>query len=84
MPWTGELYAESHDQRSLYRIYFIEARPRWTATTDTVLGCGGSSKPVIAQDSDHSKQTVAIRDAMHSGINWCINRPSKWRKWDEP
>lgn len=84
MPWTGELCAESHDQQTLYRIYFVEARPTWIASTETVVGCGGGSKPAIPQSGDHQAQTKDICAAMHAGVNWCINRSSKWRKWDAP
>ncbi|RBO92478.1 hypothetical protein DFR74_103121 [Nocardia puris] len=83
LPWTGELYAESHDRRTMYRLYFIEARPTWMAVTDEVVASGIGAKPAW-DDPDWSSevQTRQIHDAMLSGVTRCGNVRKRWRRWD--
>ncbi|NGX09148.1 hypothetical protein UI24_18815 [Mycobacteroides franklinii] len=83
MPWTGELYAQSDDLQTYYRYYFIESRPSWNALTSEVVGCGGGSK-LVSDDAAHPAQTAQIMKAMHSGVSWCTNLRTKWRRWDDP
>ncbi|WP_345000452.1 hypothetical protein [Tsukamurella soli] len=83
MPWAGELYAESHDCRTLYRLYFVERRAEWAGETDEIVASGLGSKPV-AEDASWTSddQTRTIRDAMHSGIERCVNVRRVWRRWN--
>ncbi|MEV6333479.1 hypothetical protein AB0M12_02070 [Nocardia vinacea] len=83
MPWTGELYAESHDNRTLYRLYFIEGRKTWTSVTDEIVGSGVGSKPVDETTGWRSDdQTREIHDAMVSGVTRCSNIGKHWRRWN--
>ncbi|OHU23444.1 hypothetical protein BKG77_07215 [Mycobacteroides chelonae] len=82
MPWAGELYAESHDCREQYRLYFIESRLKWHAATDDVVVSGGGSKSVN-DDGAHLTQTKQIKNAMHAGVTWCTHRRTKWRRWND-
>ncbi|WP_156959304.1 hypothetical protein [Nocardia sp. BMG51109] len=82
MPWTGELYAESHDGRIQYRLYFIERRPGWHQVTDEIIGSGIGGKPVDeTADWNSGVQTREIHDAMVSGVARCENTRKRWRRW---
>ncbi|MFR9767074.1 hypothetical protein [Nocardia sp. SC052] len=83
MPWTGELYAESSDNRTLYRLYFIEMRPEWGPPTEKIIGSGIGSKPVSeTTDWTSLDQTWDIHDAMYSGVTTCENVRARWRRWE--
>ncbi|WP_024444931.1 hypothetical protein [Mycolicibacterium iranicum] len=83
MPWTGELYAASADERTLFRLYFAERRSEWAAPTTDIVGCGIGSKPV-SEDTDWTSndQTADIREAMESAVTYCTNTQRVWRKWN--
>ncbi|WP_204806308.1 hypothetical protein [Mycobacterium riyadhense] len=83
MPWTGELYAESDDGRTLFRLYFAERRPVWGPPTTDIIGCGVGTKPV-AEDTGWTsdQQTDSILNAMNSAITFCVNTKHVWRKWN--
>lgn len=83
MPWVGELYAESVDGRTLYRLYFIESRPGWVATTDEIYASAIGEKPVGADGGWTSDdQTADIHSAMISGTQRCDNCRKVWRRWN--
>lgn len=83
LPWAGELYAEGSDSKMLYRLYFVERRPTWSPPSDMVVGSGVGRKPI-----DNSSgwtpvdQTREIHDAMYSGVTFCRNTSSLWRRWN--
>jgi hypothetical protein len=83
MPWAGELYADSSDGRTLYRLYFIEERAQWASLTETIVGAGVGSKPV-AEDTGWSSaaQTADIHRAMQAGTLSCRNVQRVWRRWN--
>jgi hypothetical protein len=83
MPWTGELYAESEDRRTLFRLYFAERRPVWDPPTTYIVGCGVGTKPV-AEDTGWTpdEQTDSILNAMNSAITFCANIGDVWRRWN--
>lgn len=83
MPWTGELYAESEDGQTLFRLYFAERRSSWAPPTTDIVGCGVGTKPV-AENTDWTpdQQTDSIWNAMNSAIDFCINTRFVWRKWN--
>lgn len=65
LPWAGELYAESDDGRTMYRLYFIERRADWHQPTDRIIGCGIGSKPVDESTAwSNADQTRDIHVAM--------------------
>ncbi|RPA65745.1 hypothetical protein EF294_03125 [Gordonia oryzae] len=82
MPWAGELYAESSDQLTLYRLYFIERRATPEGATIEIVGSGLGAKPANDATYDPNQQTVEIKDAMHSGIDRCLNMRTTWRRWN--
>lgn len=83
MPWAGELYAESSDGETHYRLYFIERRPNWRPPTEAIVGAGIGSKPTDETTGWKSEdQTREIHDAMVSGVAFCNNTGYKWRRWD--
>lgn len=83
LPWMGELYAESEDGRTLYRLYFIERRPGWAQPTDLIVGSGTSTKPVASGGAwCPADQTNDMRLAMNAGIAYCENLRAKWRRWN--
>ena len=82
-PWTGELCAQSSDGRMLFRLYFIERRPKWDAPTELIVGCGIGTKPVAEDGSwTSADQTADILKAMNSGIEYCLNTKHVWRRWN--
>lgn len=83
MPWTGELYAASEDERTLFRLYFAERRSTWTGPTTDIIGCGIGIKPV-AEDTawTSADQTSDIKDAMDSAVTYCVNTQRVWRRWN--
>lgn len=83
MPWAGELYVMSEDERTMYRLYFIEQRPAWKGTTTQIVGSGIGAKPVSESVGWVSaNQTRDIHDAMDSGVTTCENVKTRWRRWD--
>lgn len=83
MPWTGELYAESSDGRTHYRLYFIERRHSWRPPTEAIVASGIGSKPSNETAGwKPEDQTRDIHDAMVSGVAFCGNTGYKWRRWD--
>ncbi|MVU75998.1 hypothetical protein GPX89_01920 [Nocardia sp. ET3-3] len=83
MPWAGELYAMSEDERTMYRLYFIEQRPGWDKPTDLIIGSGIGVKPVSeSSDWASADQTKDIHDAMDSGVTRCENVRARWRRWN--
>lgn len=83
MPWVGELYAESTDCQSLYRLYFIERRPEWEPPTTDIVGSKVGWKPVSeGTDWTSEDQTRDILAAMRSGSTFCRNTQHVWRRWD--
>lgn len=84
-PWTGELYATSSDERTLYRLYFMEGRPDWYEQTTVIVACRIGKKPVAEGGSwTSADQTDDIRGAMNSGIEHCLSRRECWRRWNSP
>lgn len=83
MPWTGELYAESADCRTLFRLYFLERRETWKSSTNEIVASGVGEKPVD-EDTDWTSddQTRDIHEAMKSGITRCENLKHVWRPWN--
>lgn len=83
MHWAGELYSMSDDERTMYRLYFIEQRPKWNAPTERIVGSGIGVKPVDeAADWTSANQTQDIHDAMDSGVTTCENTRTRWRRWN--
>ncbi|QYC54601.1 hypothetical protein PP488_gp43 [Gordonia phage Agueybana] len=82
MPWAGELYAESSDGQTLYRLYFIERRATPEGVTIEIVGSGVGQKPANDDGYDPTSQTAEIKDAMHSGIERCLNTKTTWRRWN--